>query len=169
MKRKLVCNYLYTDGTLVQVYDETRKGINVGQTVDLTLGYCEFRLTVKNDTPYGKDATTGRMVIDRYDESQGFLTLAKGGSINASMPSVGNGSPKSQALNIAVQHVVLRTAKGLKLEWTDATGIMSSQFHLQNDSWVNATHHETLTPGSHWGSATVWAVKDMRVNKAVAA
>jgi hypothetical protein len=164
--RKLTCSYLYTDGTLVAYYDEFRKDAKIGETVDVTLGYCTLNLAAyamdgdgSGSVYAGKRKVTGRIVFHSWNDDA-VISLAKGGTINATLPSLTAGSNRSREMGLKVQYVELKTKNGMRLNWTD-TECVSSQFCLQE----MAIEHEgkTLTPGSRWGySATVYAVRDLR-------
>lgn len=163
--RKLTCTYLYTDGTLIEYFDEFRKGAKIGETVDVTMGYCTLNLASYgmdgdgNGSVFAERKVEGRIVFHSWNDD-GVIALAKGGTINATLPSLTAGSNRSREHGLKVQYVELRMKNGLRLNWTD-TECVSSQFCLQE----RVVEHEgkTLTPGSRWGySATVYAVRDMR-------
>lgn len=165
--REHSCDYIYADGTLVELYKEKRDGIEVGETVDITFGYCEVSIRSKADIWEGSKGhnntvPAGRIVIHRNYE-RGFITLAKGGKITATMPSIENGSENTKSKGIAVQYVKLTTAKGLKLSWTDCTSVICSQFTVQDDAGFKPFDIEHTYPGRSWGSdARIWKVTDLR-------
>lgn len=130
IERRPGCAYLYSDGSLVQLFEEYRDGVQIGQTADVTLGYCQVYLSSKLDSDWHKVSGVGRIVLHRYG-SDGFLPLAKGGRIEATSPSVHNGSQNTKERNIEVQYVKLTTKQGLLLSWSDATSVLSSQFTVQ--------------------------------------
>jgi hypothetical protein len=161
--RKLSCTYLYTDGTLIEHFDEFRKNAKIGETVDVTLGYCTLNLAAHNETETdgykSKRKVNGRIVFHSW-KGDGVIALAKGGTINATLPALAEGSENSRSRGIKVQHVELRTKAGLRFHWTDCE-IVRSQFTLQETSVEHAG--KILAPGCRWGyAATVYAVRDMR-------
>jgi hypothetical protein len=171
--RTLTCSYIYTNGTLVQVYHEKRDGVDLCETVDITLGFCTLHVRSKADIWEGfkghnNKVSLARIVISNY-KSDGFLSLAKGGTITATMPSLENGSQNTQGKGIAVQYVTLRTAKGLEFEWTEMPGLICPRFTIQNDSNL-CELSDNYYVGGLWSSDRIMKVTDLRPkNQAVAA
>ncbi len=158
MSRTLNCQYLYTDGTLVAVYEERKGGVVIGETVDITLGYAKVILSKRTELFFGpKDAVIGRIVLHRGAE--GFVTMAKGGTVAATMPTIEAGSENTRKLGIAVQCVTLTTKAGVKLEWSETPSILSSNFHLQE---MEQTDPDRLHVGYSWGSGRIWKITDLR-------
>lgn len=163
--REPYCQYIYTDGTLIELFEERRAGVEIGQSADVTLGHCQLSL-YKHDggESYRKRDVAGRIVLHRGHG--GFAVLAKGGKIEAVMPSLQNGSENTRKRGIEVQHVTLETAKKQKLEWAETPAIISGQFTLQE---MDAQDTETLKFGHVWGgSARIMKVTDLRPKPAVA-
>lgn len=170
LTRTIWCSYLYTDGTLIEVFEESRDGVKIGETADVTLGYCDLSIMRHEDRHIWspENRRQGRIVIGKY-RSSGFLQLARGGKIDATMPSLSNGSENSKSKGISVQYVTLTTAKGIKLEWTETPDIISGQFTIQDENHAPA-QPDTLVSGSLWGcSARIWKVKDLRPKQQEAA
>jgi len=174
-ERKLTCAYLYTDGTLVELYDESRNFVPLGESVDITRGYCQvymsrYRSEGEADGYRAKERVErGRIVIHRIgcNNRNGFLAMARGGRVEATMPSVHEGSESSREKNIAVQYLHLVAKNGMEFSWCDATSVLSSQFTLQDSPEVwHGT--EEFRVGSKWGyNARVMNVRDLRAKPAL--
>ena len=158
--RQLTCSYLYSDGTLVSLFEERRDGVQIGQTADVTFGYCDVKLypSYKDSRGYHATAYRGRIVLHRYNMN-GFLPLAKGGKVRAIAPHVDGGSENTKQNNFQVQSVSLETKQGLELEWSDVTSILSSSFTVQADEKFFQDTSELRVGG------TLWSDYDTRVMK----
>lgn len=160
--RKLSCSYLYTDGTLIQIFDESRltegREIMIGQTADVTLGYCTFSLS-KRIERFRATEVQGRIVFSRY-EAVGVLELARGGKIEATMPNLEQGSQNTKKRGLEVQYVSITSAKGLKLDWCEIPSLIGGTFCLQDDAHLVAPIEYTV--GARWGDTRVMRVKDLR-------
>ena len=161
--RSLRCSYLYSDGTLVQVYEETRNGVKIGDTADVVYGYCKVELWPNYEASHGFGAksSAGRIVIHR--DSDDFLHFARGGKVTGIGPSVSGGSENTKRNNFEVQYVKLRTKSGHRLEWCDVTSVISSRYTVQADEKYAASG-ELKVGDSLWGdySTRVWKVSDLR-------
>jgi hypothetical protein len=164
-RRELSCRYLYTDGTLIEAYEERRDGVVIGSTVDVTFGYCQLSMARRAER-WNKEAVQGRIILHRGAGADGILTLAKGGRIDASMASIEAGSENTKKRDIPVQHVTLTTAKQLKLEWTETPTLLSGTFYLQE---MEQPDHDKLKVGYSWGmDSRIWKVTDLRPKTAAA-
>lgn len=161
IERKRECGYLYPDGTLVELFKENRNGIEIGETVDLTFGYCKVAIEKPSGRTWReRQATEGRIVVHN-GLNTGFIPLARGGSIEARMPSLENGSQNTQSRGYQVQGVKLTTAKGLVLYWSDVTSLISSSFTLQDEGFPTEPF-ESYYVGKIWGSGRIWKITDLR-------
>ena len=131
--RRVTAHYLYSDGTLVTMYDEYRDSVHIGESADVTYGYCKVHLYARYAESNGyRTSKPGRIVMSRYS-CEGFVTLAKGGTVTGIAPSLEGGSENTKSRGIEVQYVTLKTKTGLELSWSDTTSIMSSAFTVQAD------------------------------------
>lgn len=170
--RKHTCSYLYTDGTLVQAFEEERDGVKIGETVDITLNYCRVDMRRYMEEGGAQHCPIGRIVFhQRYSEMKGVVEMARGGRIQASVPSICNGSPNTQEKRLAVQYLTLKTANGFEFHWTETPTILSSQFTIQDEASAGElVKPDEMYKGKLWGGyARVWKITDLRVKTAVAA
>jgi hypothetical protein len=157
--RNLTCSYLYSDGTLLQTFEEKRNGAKIGETVDITYGYCKVYIYDNDASPRAVDV--GRIVIHRYSDDA-FVPLAKGGKVVAKLPNLQSGSEKTRELGFKVQYVELTMKNGLSLSWSGIEGVLSSSFTVQSDSDYG-TMSRDFKPGDRWGhDAVVNKVTDLR-------
>ncbi len=168
-KRNMTCAYLYSDGTLVKLLEETRNGIKIGETVDIVKHYCKSVAIAATygARRFGEPVLPGRIVIHcRYRDRDGFTEFARGGKVVAHGFDIAAGSENSRNRGIQVQHVSLVTAKGYEFGWTD-TNVISSLFTIQTGAKYE-TDHSKFTTGGYWGSdARIWSVKDLAPTKEV--
>lgn len=160
--RRLQCEYLLTDGsgTLIQMYEEYRDGVRIGETADITLGYCTVSIweSYPQSYAYRQNKPFGRIVLHRTD---GFTKLAKGGKVSATCPSVDGGSDNSKRLGYEIQYVWLETKSGEKLSWCDVTSVVCSQFTVQAGDEYKLP--ENVTVGYRlWSGSTIMKVTDLR-------
>ncbi len=161
-KRELTCSYLYTDGTLIQVFDESRSGVQIGSTVDITLGFCKVFIDARPEEHKKVPVTYGRLVMGRYN-SPDMITLAKGGRVEGTLPSLYCGSPHSQQKGLRVQYVEITTKNGMRLTWTEIPDVISGQFTVQ-ELKADAMYDESRGVGYTWGyDSRIWKVTDLRV------
>lgn len=154
--------YIYTDGTLVQPYEEKQKGVRMADTVDITLGYCQVEIHRKYDAfgVYLKKhrVPRGRIALTLWSNT-GFIALARGGCIRATMPDVMAATGRTRAQGIAAQIIVLTTHTGLELTWLELPELVSPVFSIEEK------HLERIAGvkrGDTWGGMQVSAVKDLR-------
>lgn len=164
-RRRKTYSYLFTSGALLETFEEVRDGVIIGNTADITYGYCEVFLYRSDADQYRfhPEKNTGRISIR---DEEGFIKLAKGGRISAHAPDVAAGSEKSKQLGQAFQGVTLTTKAGIKLSWFEATSLVSSHFHVQLSSESNPKQYtldENLKKGDIlWTDLRIWNVKDLR-------
>jgi hypothetical protein len=155
MSRKATYAYLYSDGTLVQLFNELRGNNKIGETADITYNYCDVAL-MKGFSYTDRTSKSGRIVFQGIDNGQGFIKLAKDGKVRAHEACLVAGSNKTRDLGIAVQYVVLTTKSGIELSWNEVPGILSGSFLVQvAEQW---TIMQSLQSGDR-----LWS--DVRVNK----
>jgi hypothetical protein len=166
LTRSLTCSYLYSDGTLLQTFDEKRNGTKVGETVDITYGYCKVYIYDNESSPRAVDV--GRIVIHRYSDDA-FVPLAKGGKVTAKLPNLQSGSERTRELGFKVQFVELTMKNGLSLSWSDIQGVLGSTFTVQSGSDLGKMSQD-FKPGDRWGhDAVVNKVRDLRKKEETAA
>jgi hypothetical protein len=159
--REKTAEYLLSDGTLISLFDERRDGTKIGETADITYGYCEVSVyeSYESSGRY-RTAKPGRIVISKYS-NDGFTALAKGGKVTGSMPSVCGGSENTKKQGLAVQYVWLVTKSGHRLVWCDVPSIINSNFTVQ-------VGEQYLAGGPKragdvlWGNIRIWKVTDLR-------
>lgn len=163
MKRNRTCSYIYTDGTLIEIFEERRDGVEIGQTVDVTLGYCTLDIAERTELFSKQHKPNGRIVIHNRYTGKGFTELAKGGHVAAMAPSYAEGSPNSQSKHIKVQSVKLTTKAGYTIQWTD-TDVICSEFTIQPDeNFKHGIDPERCYAGASWGGdARIWKITDLR-------
>jgi hypothetical protein len=158
--RRSSVSYLTSEGTLFTIFEETRNGVKIGETADVIYNYAKVGI-YQQET----DRTTnvpGRIVIHdfRYPKD-GFVPLAKGGRVEAHLPSVQAGSDNTKRHGFEVQYVKLTTKGGLVLSWTDVTSIISSSFTVQAGSQYAVK--DGLRQGDLlWSGVTVNKVTDLQ-------
>ncbi|CAM6053509.1 unnamed protein product [Sphagnum tenellum] len=155
--RKISASYLTTDGTLAQIIiEETRNGVKIGETAEVTYGWATVGI---RDYSGNRVRVDGRIVIHRYDES--YVTLAKGGRVEATLPNRESGSEKTKTLGYDVQYVKITTKNKLELSWTDVTSIISSAFTVQSGAQYLIA--DNLKVGDlFWSGVYVSKVTDLR-------
>jgi len=158
--RRMTCSYLYHDGTLFNLYEEFRKGVQIGETVDVFYGYAdEVLIFPDHDARYRFHATpqntSGRIVFHRYYE-RGQINIMKGAKLEVILPSLNAGSESSKAKGIAVGYLNVDNPKLGKFSWQILDGLISSGVTLQSGD--NYTVKD-LVPGDFWYD------REVRVNK----
>lgn len=158
--REKTAEYLLSDGTLISLYEERRDCMKIGETADVTYGYCQVSVYESYESSGGyRTAQPGRIVISKYS-NDGFTALAKGGKVTASMPSVCGGSENTKKQGLAVQYVWLVTKSGQKLVWCDIPSILSSNFTVQvGEKYVEGPKR---SGDLLWGDIRIWKVTDLR-------
>ncbi len=140
-RRELSCSYLYADGTLMQNYTESRDGLNLGETWDVTYGYASvtgttgYRGGAFSNDQYTTDAC---IIINRYEP--GMLKLLKGAKVRFSIPTTESGSENTKKHNIAVGHLSVETKAIGELNWTVFASFISGPIHLQSIDKLPTTH-----------------------------
>jgi hypothetical protein len=155
-RREKTVDYLISDGTLVSIFEEYRDTILIGTTADIAYTYCEVRLYDRYSADAYQKRQDGRLVLSRYS-NDGFVPMAKGGTVTASVACLEAGTRKTKEKGIAVQTVDLKTRAGLHLNWTDIPSEISGYFTIQigRDYLLK----DALEPGSLlWGDTRVWKV-----------
>jgi hypothetical protein len=154
INRDLTGSYLYADGTLVQCFDEKRNGSKIGETVDVTYGYCKVNIYDRDqENHFARPVEQGRIVIHRYSDNA-FVPLAKGGRVLAKTANLKSGSEKTREMGLAVQYVELTMKNGLNLGWSDIPGVLGSTFTVQSGSEYGEISQD-LKPGDKWGFVSV--------------
>ena len=163
--RKYTCAYLYTDGTLIQCFEEERDRVKIGETCDVTFGYCRVDMRRYEDGGGALAVPVGRIVFHQlYNDLKGPVDLCAGGRVSCSVPSICNGSPNTQEKRLAVQYLTIKTANGYELHWTELPAVISGQFTIQD----NTREEELLKPedtyqGKLWaGFSRIWKITDLR-------
>lgn len=153
-------NYLLSDGTLIEIFEERRGRTIIGETADITYGYCKVSLRPEyRQKRYGEPETHGRIITHDH----GFIKLAKGGKISAHLADVAAGSENSRARGLAVQGVTLTTKSGIELSWYDIPSLIGSHFHIQIGSSAQYGLSRKYSRGDDlWSGSRVWNVKDLR-------
>jgi hypothetical protein len=161
--RTLSCEYLLTDGSgsLIQLFEEFRDGVRIGETADITLGYCKVTVHESYSDVYSfrQDRPHGRIVLHRGE--YGFSKLAKGGKVSGTVPNIEGGSESSKRLGHAVQYVWLETKNGDKLDWCDVPSVVGSRFTVQMGDQYKLP--ETVQVGYRlWSDIPIMKVTDLR-------
>jgi hypothetical protein len=138
----VTASYLYTDGTLIVVRSEGR-----GEGAEVFYGYCRVRIRRKG---LAGGVTPGRIVVHPWS-NEGFIALARRGSVEAVLPCIENGSVSTRRLGIVVQCLRLETEKGLKLAWGEFPALLNPVFVIEVGEAVSSS----LEAGDYWGSAVV--------------
>lgn len=125
LERKRSCSYLYADGTLVVLFEESRGFVKVGETADVHYGWAKASFV--DARKHGTD--TARAIFSRYDTS--YEQLMKGGRVEFYEAALSHGSKNTQARSIAVQYIKIRTKQGLELSWHDFPALMSPVMTIQ--------------------------------------
>lgn len=160
------CQYLYTDGTLIEIFEEHRDGIHIGDTVDVTRGYCTLHIDRYLAQFHKEGVKCGRLVVSRNTNSD-FIKLARGGVIRATLPSVMNGSENSRGRGLEVQYVELKTKSGIHLSWCEVVSVICGMVTIQGGSEY-LIDEERMCVGFSWGhNARIWKITDLRPKAAV--
>lgn len=126
LERKRSCSYLYADGTLVVLFEESRGFVKIGETADVHYGWAKASFYADS---HAQKAENARAVISRYEDS--YAQVMKGGRVEFHEAALHHGSKNTQARSIAVQHIKLRTKQGLELCWHDFPALMSPVMTIQ--------------------------------------
>jgi hypothetical protein len=158
-ERKLSHAYIYTNGTLVEVFHERRSGMTIGQTVDVTRGFCEVQISKITDENR-ELIEAGRIVLNSNTDS--MLTLMRGGTVYADLSSIHGGSRMTAGLGLLVEFMKVVTAKGLKFWWNSIPDTLSGPFAVQEIAADYSASFCDVVLGSYLEGRTVCKVKDLR-------
>ncbi len=127
VERRQMHSYLYSDGTLVDTFEEYRGDVKLGETVDLTLGFAKVTITASYDdgTP-----AEGRIIFAEYD-TKGMIALMRGNPVVVSLPSSKAGSENTRNLGITVGYLKIIHPKFGKLTWMEFGNLIGTEYHTQ--------------------------------------
>lgn len=143
--RELFCSYIYADGTLAQWFWERRDGEKIGETAEVTLGWCDIAIYPGYKSRYSAGKSNGRVILSRSDDA--LLALTKRAKVEAIAPSMDGGSESSRQMGVAVGYFNVQTKLG-KLSWTVLGSMLSGVVTIQPDSdplpdWTSGRWNDT--------------------------
>lgn len=162
--RELQCAYLYADGSLAEMYQESRGGVQIGETVDVTRGYArvDFHDVRKGANENGYNPAPlvdhGRLVI--HSDNLGLLPLLKGAWVRCYAPDVDGGSPRTREKGIAVGGLYATVKGGARINLNLLEEI-SSGLTVQVDRQYKTAARDDAYIGQLWGhDARINAITD---------
>jgi hypothetical protein len=162
-ERKLFCSYIWADGTLAQMFEEKRDGLKLGDTWDLTLGYCTrvtFSSGYRGFYDQGEVKTNGRIIIDSY--SGGLLALLRGAEVTIVAPRFDAGSENTRTKGVKVGSLDVKHPKFGILRWHLFEDLISGPVTVQTDIRPVDAPADGWRVGHYVGCDVVMHVTDLR-------